>query len=348
MRSIKFVVPTFLMVCLLFMAGSVSAEIRPGAITLTPLIGGYVFEGNQDLDDGLTYGLSLGYHFTEHWALEGTLNYIDTELEDSGHDVDTYLYHIDALYHFMPSEKLVPYFAVGIGGIIFDPEDMSSDQDLSLNYGAGLKYFLTENIALRGDVRHVYSYEPSQSNLLYTLGLTFLFGGEKAKEISYEAPKVVEAPKPVEKPKPKLVEPPKDSDGDGVPDNLDKCPNTPKGATVNEVGCWVCKDLKFDFDKWDIKPQYYPCLNEEVDYLKSMPEMKVEIQGHTDNVGGQEYNQNLSEKRAMAVMNYLVSKGIAEDRLSIKGFGFSKPIARNDTAEGRAMNRRVQFKSISE
>jgi len=141
---------------------------------------------------------------------------------------------------------------------------------------------------------------------------------------------------------------PADTDGDGVPDSVDKCPNTPKGATVNEVGCWMCKDLKFDFDKWDIKPQYYPCLNEGAEYLKSMPDMKVEIQGHTDNIGSQEYNQRLSEKRAMAVMNYLESKGIAEERLSIKGFGFSKPIARNDTAEGRAMNRRVQFKSISE
>jgi len=347
MRSIKFGVAFCLMVCLMFTVPTVGAEIRPGAITLSPMIGGYVFEGNQDLDNEPSYGIGLGYHFNRNWAVEAVLNYIDTELDD-GRDVDTYLGHIDFLYHFMPSERFVPYIAAGVGAIIFDVDSYGSDPDLSLNYGAGLKYFLTDNIALRGDVRHVYTYEPTQSNLLYTVGLTFLFGGQK-EEVRAEAPKPVEMPKPkpVEAPKPKVVEPPKDSDGDGVPDSIDRCPNTPKGATVNEVGCWVCKGLNFDFDKWDIKPQYYACLKSQVDLLKRRSDLKVEIQGHTDNYGSQKYNQVLSEKRAMAVMNYLVSKGIAKDRLSIKGFGFSDPVDTNKTEEGRAKNRRVQFNPIS-
>ena len=181
MKLVKSVISVCLMVCLMFIARTATAEIRPGAITLSPSIGGYVFEGNQDLDNAPAYGLGLGYHFDMHWATEAVFNYVDTERDTDGRDVDAYLYRIDGLYHFMPSERLVPYIAAGLGGITFDPDNAGSDNDFAVNYGAGLKYFLSENVALRGDVRHVISFDETQSNLLYTVGLTFLFGGEKAK-----------------------------------------------------------------------------------------------------------------------------------------------------------------------
>jgi OOP family OmpA-OmpF porin len=136
---------------------------------------------------------------------------------------------------------------------------------------------------------------------------------------------------------------PMDSDADGVVDTLDRCPRTPKGTTVNEYGCRVCKNVNFDFDKLNIKSEYYPNLDMQVDFLKRNPDITVEIQGHTDNIGSREYNQRLSEKRANAVMNYLVEKGIAKERLSAKGYGFSVPVASNETKEGQAKNRRVQF-----
>ncbi len=141
---------------------------------------------------------------------------------------------------------------------------------------------------------------------------------------------------------------PMDSDGDGIIDTLDQCPRTPKGATVNECGCWVCKDVNFDFDKSNIKPEYYSNLDMQVDFLKRNPDITVEIQGHTDNIGPKEYNQRLSERRARAVMNYLVENGISKERLSAKGYGFSIPMASNETKEGRAKNRRVQFSVCDE
>lgn len=139
---------------------------------------------------------------------------------------------------------------------------------------------------------------------------------------------------------------PADSDEDGVPDYLDQCPRTPKGATVNEVGCWVCKGVEFDFNKWNIKPEYYPNLDEAVDCMRQHSHIRVEIQGHTDNVGTKEHNQILSESRANVVMRYFIEKGIAKERLSAVGYGLSKPIASNETKEGRAKNRRVQLKPI--
>ncbi|RJP69895.1 MAG: OmpA family protein [Candidatus Abyssobacteria bacterium SURF_17] len=140
---------------------------------------------------------------------------------------------------------------------------------------------------------------------------------------------------------------PLDSDGDGVPDYLDKCPDTPKGVTVDAAGCWIIRDLKFDYDKWDIKPEYYAGLDNAVRVLNLNPTMKVEIRGHTDSAGSDAYNQTLSEKRAQAVMDYLLSKGVGADRLSAKGMGESNPVASNDTPEGRAQNRRVEFNIIS-
>ncbi len=139
---------------------------------------------------------------------------------------------------------------------------------------------------------------------------------------------------------------PADSDGDGVTDDIDRCPDTPKGATVNEFGCWVCKNLNFELNKWDVKPEYHACLDEGVDYLNNNPDMNVEIQGHTDNIGSEEYNQKLSENRAIAVRDYLISKGIKEERLIIKGYGSSNPLTSNDTEARRSKNRRVQFEPI--
>jgi OOP family OmpA-OmpF porin len=139
---------------------------------------------------------------------------------------------------------------------------------------------------------------------------------------------------------------PLDSDGDGVYDYLDKCPDTPKGASVDSRGCWVIRGLNFDTAKWDIKPNSYRYLEEVAAILNNNPGLKVEIQGHTDNRGAAEYNQNLSEKRANAVMEYLVGKGITPNRLTAIGYGFSIPATSNDTPAGRAQNRRVELKPI--
>lgn len=134
-----------------------------------------------------------------------------------------------------------------------------------------------------------------------------------------------------------------DTDGDGVYDEDDKCPGTPKGARVNAQGCWILSHVLFDFDKAEIKPMAYPLLDEVVAIFGKNPGMKVDLQGHCDNIGTPEYNLGLSLRRANAVKKYLVSKGVAENRLTTQGFGFSKPVAPNTTKEERSLNRRVEL-----
>ncbi|MFP4037032.1 MAG: OmpA family protein [Desulfobacteraceae bacterium] len=139
---------------------------------------------------------------------------------------------------------------------------------------------------------------------------------------------------------------PLDTDGDGVPDYQDKCPGTPTGATVNHEGCWVLEEVYFDYDKSDIKPTAYPILQEVIMVLKQNPNLKVDIQGHTDSKGSDAYNQKLSERRAQAVLDYIVRAGIDADRLKAKGYGESRPAAPNDSAGNMAKNRRVELAPI--
>ncbi len=139
---------------------------------------------------------------------------------------------------------------------------------------------------------------------------------------------------------------PPDSDRDGVYDYKDKCPDTPYGAKVDFRGCWVLGGVNFDIALWEIKAIYHNSLEQVVDVLRKNPDLNVEIQGHTDNTGSKEYNQGLSEKRAASVKDYLIKKGINGNRLTTKGYGLTRPIATNETPEGKAKNRRVELHPV--
>ncbi len=110
-----------------------------------------------------------------------------------------------------------------------------------------------------------------------------------------------------------------------------------------DVGDEFVRPILFDFNKWDLKDDAIPIIEEIVDAMMSRPRLRLEIQGHTDNIGTQEYNLQLSELRAKAVYDAIVSRGIDPARLRYRGFGFAKPVASNATEEGRAKNRRTQF-----
>jgi OOP family OmpA-OmpF porin len=103
------------------------------------------------------------------------------------------------------------------------------------------------------------------------------------------------------------------------------------------------ENILFDFDKFNVKSQYFPILNKVADYMRSNPEARIILAGHTDNVGPRDYNIQLSHKRASAVRDYLVtSEGIDPGRITLNGFGADDPVSPNTTASGRAKNRRVQ------
>ena len=135
-----------------------------------------------------------------------------------------------------------------------------------------------------------------------------------------------------------------DDDKDGINNCNDKCADTPKGAIVDKDGCWAFRGVLFDFDKADIKSKYSPLIQNAVEVIKLNPGLTVEVQGHTDSYGTDAYNQKLSERRANAVKAELIKQGVDGKRLSTAGFGESKPVDTNETDEGRAYNRRVEYK----
>ena len=140
-----------------------------------------------------------------------------------------------------------------------------------------------------------------------------------------------------------------DSDGDGVNDCNDKCPGSTAGQTIGADGCPVkltidLKGVNFDFDKDTLRPDAVVILDEAVAVLAKYPELRVEVAGHTDSKGKDDYNQNLSERRAKTVYDYLTSKGIDAARMvGPNGYGEARPIDTNDTDEGRANNRRTEL-----
>jgi outer membrane protein OmpA-like peptidoglycan-associated protein len=143
-----------------------------------------------------------------------------------------------------------------------------------------------------------------------------------------------------------------DSDRDGVPDGNDRCPGTVPGSGVDASGCAVGQamvfgDVRFLLDSADLTADATHILDGVVQTLNGQKGIALEIGGYTDDTGGEEYNQQLSQKRAEAVRDYLVSKGIDASRLKAVGYGQSKPLVANNDIAGREINRRVEFKILS-
>ena len=120
-----------------------------------------------------------------------------------------------------------------------------------------------------------------------------------------------------------------------------------KVVTVGTEGRWVLVGVNFGFNSTKLKPEAYPVLFHAVQVLLMNQDMDVEIRGYTDNIGSEKANKTLSEKRAKVVKNYLVARGVSASRLRTVGYGESSPIADNKTADGRAMNRRIEFKVLN-
>lgn len=148
-----------------------------------------------------------------------------------------------------------------------------------------------------------------------------------------------------------------DNDGDTVLDGKDQCPNEIGSSTAEPLGCptkpalvvvtdcevKITQQIHFEFNKDKIRSESFPVLDAVVEVMQRLPDIKIEVQGHTDNKGGKDYNKKLSDRRAASVMKYLVSHGVDAARLRSHGYGMERPIVPNDSEQNRALNRRVQF-----
>jgi len=317
---------------LLALAGTAAAENREGAFTISPVVGGYLFDGTQHLKFSAMPGIRFGYNFTSNLGVEAFFDYAATE--GTGHNtaigpgasVNMYHYGGDMLYHFMPEKKLVPYLAAGYGGINIEPANSRGIAKGVFDWGVGLKYFVTEDLALRTDFRQLFYKNPDTLyNYLFDVGVTFNFGGKKPAVKAAAAPSPpppAPAPAPVAEPEPLVV-----PAAEPTPEKMKYC---------------ITMDIEFTIDSDAIRDQYKPEVARVADFMKKYPDTTAVIEGHTDNVGTAEYNLALSQRRADSVMKSLVQDfGIDQSRLTAKGYGLTRPIAPNTTDAGRAKNRRT-------
>lgn len=225
-----------------------------------------------------------------------------------------------------------------------------SSKDTIGNVGLGAFYRMNDALSLRTELRAVHNFDNNWWEGMAMAGLQVVLGGHLMPVVPVPPPVVEPTPEPVVVPVVVVPPAPVDTDGDGVTDDLDQCPNTPAGVVVDAKGCpqQLTEDLKmelrvfFDINKSNIKDQYKPEIAKVADKLKEYPDAAAKIEGHTDNTGPRKLNDRLSLARANAVKSMLVSDyGISADRLSTEGFSWDRPIAPNTTVEGRSMNRRV-------
>lgn len=309
--------------------------------------------------------LSLQRNFSEHVALRLKAGYshlesnwesgIGTQLEET----NAITGDLDFMYYLVPCESISPYVFGGVGGnyrMLTNYYTTTLDENaivMQFNVGAGLEWCLDEDWKLTTEFGYhqtgnssfdgaVIAGEQSGSDSYIGLNLGLLYFLDKGEPSKYcqlytgitqdqkdmtdynKIEDMIKAHIPKEVTKEIVVE------------------RAPKASAVSEK--WVLVGNNFEFNSAHLTAESYPMLYDAAKAMLKNPDMKIVIEGYTDNIGSESYNKGLSERRANTVKNYLTSKGIDSGRITISGKGESNPVADNGTADGRAMNRRIEFK----
>lgn len=345
---------------------------------------GFGFKYPRYLNTGLTpternFGsfASLERDFSEHVGLRLNTNFLHLEGHYLGSTQKTNLLALnyELLYKFVPCEAVSPYIVAGLGNILYKFTEAFNAQyekklylDYQINLGVGaqwrigddwniiteMNYHTTANNSLDG-VANATNGLLSTMNDTY-LGLTFgfqyyfskgepsklcdVYNGLSSQEQGVDYDRIESIVRKYQSRPLETVD----------YDKIDSIVKKYQPATVTAANMpaenWVLMGVTFDPNSSKFKTEAYPILYHAAQTLLQNPDLKVEIQGYTDNTGPDMFNLNLSLQRANTVKDYLVSHGIAAERLSAVGFGSKNPVADNQTASGRILNRRIEFKVI--
>ncbi len=435
---------------LVFCLNVAMAQIKPGAFELGAYAGYTLLDdfGGNLPKDNLLYGARVGVFMTDKVSFEPSFQrtYTDTErLVGSNDNAVFQSLRFNLLYNMFAQSRVNPFITGGLGWLKSDIDNSIESNDLDVNAGLGLRVFLSSALAVRLDARYVYAEVQSlrQHNYEGALGLSYLFGGQAPKDSDGDGVKdrkdacpntasgalvdvkgcpgdddqdgvfngidqcsgtakgmpidqkgcpldtdgdqvpdgLDACPNTIKNAKVDAKGCPLDKDMDGVSNEVDECPNSPLGLKVNEKGCALDSDGDAITDNLDqcpdtalgVKVDEKGCplvtksrgvlqgvtfvsgsaelaldsrtiLDDVAKDLNEFENVKVEVQGHTDSVGSVAINTALSQKRAEAVREYLILKGVNATRIEAKGYGPSMPITENKTKTGRAKNRRVELK----
>ncbi|QFU74874.1 OmpA family protein [Halioglobus maricola] len=318
------------------LAPAANAELP---LTLNLGMGLWKNDSSRNLNDTETPWAGLEWAFNDNWAAEVMYADDDARTEDGMGRADIVTWQLGMKYYggsyIGDAGRIRPYLAFGAGEIDID-YGAADTVETTLNGGLGARWMITQRLGLSGEARMLYSLDEHYKDTLLSIGLNFYLGnvdgntGAGASDAGGYSTG--------------------DEDGDGVTDDMDQCPGTPAGTRVDSVGCplpvtevaSIKMMVNFGFDSSTVEEKYFSDISELAVFLQRFEDVHVDVEGHTDSSGPDDYNQSLSQRRAQAVVDLLVNEyGIAARRLEAKGYGESQPVADNATKEGRAENRRV-------
>ncbi len=349
---------------ILGIAGTAQAADDGSSYDSYVYFGGFYMEADDKRvpsgNPGDSFGVQagVGKRLSDRLWVEG--QYFGSTIEtgsSSGTDFYQNGIGVDVHYAFGQRSEFTPYILAGLGGVYNDVIGGDNDEFTPyLNLGVGFTRAIlgNEQLRLRGELRAIYDdyeFQGQDGMIDYRAMVGLEMGLGAPREVIREVEKVVIKEVPVERVVVQEVAPPAvvDTDGDGVPDDRDQCPNTPAGARVDANGCvieqtLVMRDITFEFNSARLTTNAQRLMENVVSFLRSDPEARITISGHTDSIGSDAYNLKLSRDRANEVRDYLIGYGIDGSRLTALGFGEARPIASNDTEIGRETNRRVEFR----
>lgn len=270
----------------------------------------------------------------------------DNSVEGLGYEVA----NLSLLYHFYNlggAEQLIArnglglFLKAGVGSMDNDSDlDFERKNDVHLMGGLGVEYGTRLGLALRGEIEAF-----DEDAMMTSIGVLWRFGGKGSggrnqNELFTKSDVMDKADAMADK------FDANDTDGDGVPNDIDDCPNS-ADEPVTATGCamfgGVLEGVLFESGSDKLTDSAQVVLNDAADALLNNPDMVVEVQAHTDSQGAEQYNLDLSKKRALATVRYMMLRGVPSEQLLARAFGEAKPIDTNDTPEGRSANRRVEF-----
>ncbi|TKI68594.1 OmpA family protein [Sulfurimonas crateris] len=341
---------------------------------VTPVIGYNIAEGNLDLDNQFLMGAELQYNDFDY-LLKPELSLLyshDIDYENSSLSTDIYRIALNGVYEYKTESFIKPLAKIGVGYETLNEHFAENKDSVFLNAGVGAKIPIVESISLKLEAVYMLKNNDNRwdNNLALLAGINYSFGPkiqEAPAPVSYEAVPVIA---PVDgdddndgvlNSKDKCPNTPAgtevdsngckvdgDDDNDGVLNSKDKCPTTPAGNVVDEEGCTKIVNLHINFEtaSYTVDKASKPNVEAFANFLKARINFDAKIIGHTDSIGSVANNQELSENRANAVKEMIVSYGVDASRITTEGMGESTPTATNDTAEGRAENRRIEAELI--
>lgn len=320
---------------------------------ITPQIGGISVDNDRPVQDkDWLYGLAIGKHINRGLNLELGFNGSQIGGGPGRGDLSLYGGSLDLLGVMNRGGRVEPFLSIGAGVAQNDRSPGNDATNLMGQVGAGMFIKAWESadgsssFALRPELKVRWDEDGAVDNYrdyLGLLGFQFSFGAPPAKPVETPPPP---PPPPAPPAPPPPPPPPGDADQDGVLDNVDKCPDTPPGVAVDAFGCTrkgsiTLEGVTFEVNSARLVPESRSVLDTVAGDLNKYPRLKIELQGHTDSSGADQYNLKLSQQRADSVRTYLIEQGVPESRLVARGYGETQPIEDNKTEAGRALNRRV-------